>query len=238
MHHHFLLVTHWAQVNILQDILLLLTLQTPCPHLQKWRTYTPSCPGLFSYSSYDDDFVDKRTIPSFASISWDLWLFEYDVKSACPLYGKLKKRFMLLNLRDLIESHILKHVYRSCESFVLSSSKHLGPGFTREAENHDGDLYLPRQTLIVMRSLKYLKANQTRLIFLECKKQTIVATSSTRMKQEYDAAANCCGQVSFLVLQEFLLVALLVPTGRTVPAGLGNAAPSNPQIGPEDFPEP
>ncbi|GKF91070.1 ribonuclease H-like domain-containing protein, partial [Tanacetum coccineum] len=29
-----------AQVNILQDILLLLTLQIPCPHFQKWRIYT------------------------------------------------------------------------------------------------------------------------------------------------------------------------------------------------------
>ncbi|GKB71887.1 putative ribonuclease H-like domain-containing protein, partial [Tanacetum coccineum] len=52
-----------------------------------------------------------------------------------------------------------------------------------------------------------------RLISWQCKKQTIVATSST--EAEYVVAANCCGQ-------EFLLVALLVLTGRTIPTGLGS----------------
>ncbi|GJQ96630.1 putative ribonuclease H-like domain-containing protein [Tanacetum coccineum] len=74
-----------------------------------------------------------------------------------------------------------------------------------------------------------------------CKKQTIVATSST--EAEYVAAASCCGQCGLpkktieesdiilmihihsgwlsvcLLVREFLLVALNVSTGRTVPAG-------------------
>ncbi|GJU85675.1 hypothetical protein Tco_1293221 [Tanacetum coccineum] len=44
--------THLAQVNILQDILLLLTLQIPCPHLQKWRTYTTILTLAFSLPLY------------------------------------------------------------------------------------------------------------------------------------------------------------------------------------------
>ncbi|GJS90628.1 ribonuclease H-like domain-containing protein [Tanacetum coccineum] len=69
-----------------------------------------------------------------------------------------------------------------------------------------------------------------KLISWQCKKQTNVATSST--KAEYVDAANCCGQVVLfdervhsgslvftLVLQSFATGSFIFPTGRTLPTG-------------------
>ncbi|GJS36843.1 hypothetical protein Tco_0535225 [Tanacetum coccineum] len=197
---------HWAQVNILQDILLLLTLQTPCPHLHKWRTYTNILTLAFSLPLHMMMILVVLS-PNLATII--VVLQSVLTKRLLPFMGKLKK-FMLLTQPNGIEDPISLTCLTSCESF---------------------ELFINTKALImIVPSL----VDSFKLIFIAVK----CLFEDTQLHLDFQFECSQCefwhgewGPYSddqellfveylFLVLQEFLLVALLVPTGRTVPTGL------------------
>ncbi|GJV43468.1 putative ribonuclease H-like domain-containing protein [Tanacetum coccineum] len=76
---------------------------------------------------------------------------------------------------------------------IASTPMETSKPLLKDAEAEDVDVYLYRS---MIGSLMYLTDSRPDIIFAQCKKQTIVANSTT--EAEYVAAANCCGQVLWI----------------------------------------
>ncbi|GJW62900.1 ribonuclease H-like domain-containing protein [Tanacetum coccineum] len=138
--------------------------------------------GIFTHSSYDDEGA------VLTSQIWKLLLNQMDCEECLSSMAKLMKKYMAQPPVSKIQSLLRK--YTSVKSSVWANIKLQ-------------ELGQPQKTSHLQAVKRILgKIHNRRLsIFLQktnmqCKKQTIVATSTT--EAEYVAAASCCGQVLWI----------------------------------------
>ncbi|GJT92191.1 copia protein [Tanacetum coccineum] len=156
--------------------------------------YGNSNDGIFTNASYDDEWCnkkkDKRCVRNKArlvaqgyrqeeGINYD----EIDVKSAF-LYGTIDEEVYVSQPPSFVDPKFPKKVYKVVKALY---GLHQAPrAWMKKAVDMDVHLYRS-----MTGSLMYLIASRPDIMFA-CKKQTIVATSTT--KAEYVTAANSCGQ--------------------------------------------
>ncbi|GJZ86050.1 hypothetical protein Tco_0657660 [Tanacetum coccineum] len=157
--------------------------------------------------SYLDFFKPKSCTKVYSSCTSLSWM--------TSSLGLPKRPWITVQHKDLVEFYQQdKYVARDPEERLIGSV--LAQGIKS----------LPTTSKFGSSEKKIFK----KLISWQCKKQTNVATSST--KAEYVDAANCCGQVVLfdervhsgslvftLVLQSFATGSFIFPTGRTLPTG-------------------
>ncbi|GJV38397.1 putative ribonuclease H-like domain-containing protein [Tanacetum coccineum] len=126
-----------------------------------------------------------------------------DVKSAF-LYGRIDKEVYVTQLKGFVDHHNIPEGLQGIKAlYGLIKHQELAQRNITCTSLCDEVIFDLQRRLGVMNlrldeggEIEIISACSRRLISWQCKKQTIVATSST--KAEYVAAANCCGQVLWI----------------------------------------
>nr|GEU93782.1 hypothetical protein [Tanacetum cinerariifolium] len=117
-----------------------------------------------------------------------------DVKSASPLLKQRSLYSKILTVRMWMFIYTVKRIFR-----YLKGNLHLGLWYPRDSSFNlvaYSDSDYARASLDRKSTTRGCQFLGCRLIFWQCKKQTVVATSLT--KDEYVAAASCCAQVLWI----------------------------------------